>query len=302
MSPSARGAAREQDRRRLLLACCLTAVILAVEVAGGLWTGSLALLSDAGHVFTDLLALLLAFFAASFATRPATSRKTWGYHRLEVLSAQINGVLLAGIGLLILREAWLRLGAPRPVHTPGMMAVAALGLAGNLAGVWLLSRGSGSINLKAALWHLMGDTVSSVAVLLGGLVIALTGAVRVDPLLSMAIALVILFGAVRLLREAGHVLLEGVPGELDCDAVEAAMRSVPGVTEVHDLHIWSITSGQPALSGHVVVPRTPGLDREAVLTEIKVVLRDRFDITHTTIQIEPAGFEEIGEIHAPFET
>ena len=302
MRAPARGAAREQDRGRLLIACCLTALLLAAEVAGGLWTGSLALLSDAGHMFTDLLALLLAFFAATVATRPATARKTWGYHRLEVLSALVNGLLLAGIGLLILREAWQRLAAPRPVQTPGMMAIAALGLAGNLAGVWLLSRGSGSINLKAALWHLMGDTVSSLAVLLGGLVIALTGAVRVDPLLSMALALVILAGAVRLLREAAHVLLEGVPGGMDCESVTAAMRSVPGVLEVHDLHIWSITSGRPALSGHVVVPRAPVPDLEAILSEVKVLLRDRFDIEHTTIQIEPAGFEEIGEVHAPFES
>ena len=288
---------RQGDRQNLLLACTLTVGILVLEIVGGLWTGSLALLADAGHMLTDFLALLLAFLAVLFASRPANRRKTWGYHRLEILSALVSSIFLLGIAAVILWEAWQRLQQPRPVQTAGMVAVAAVGLVANLIGVWLLSRSSGSLNIRSAMWHLVGDTISSVGVILAGLVIAVTGVLQIDPAVSILIAGVILFGAVRVLREASDVLLESAPHGVDCDDVARAIRSVQGVIDVHDLHVWSITTGMPALSGHVIVSRTEPVPTDEILTQVKLGLREQFDIDHTTIQVESELFEEIGELH-----
>jgi cobalt-zinc-cadmium efflux system protein len=288
---------RRKDRRYLLLVCGLTTLILAVEVVGGLWTGSLALLADAGHMLTDLLALLLALTAVLFASRPASSRRTWGYHRLEILSALVNGFLLLGIAGVILWESWERLATPRPVQTGGMVAVAAVGLVANLVGVWLLSAGSGSLNIRGAMWHLVGDTISSVGVIVAGLLIAVTGIVRIDAFVSILIAGVIVYGAVRVVREAYDVLLESAPPGLDCDEVADAIRSVEGVLDVHELHIWSITTGMPALSGHVVVPPSGPPETDSVLERIKVMLKSRFEIEHATIQVESRCFEMSGDLH-----
>jgi cobalt-zinc-cadmium efflux system protein len=290
-------ALRRKDRRYLLLACGLSAGILVVEVVGGIWTGSLALLADAGHVLTDLLALLLAFMAVLFASRPASPRRTWGYHRLEILSALTNGLLLLGIVAVILWKAWERLEEPRAVQSGGMVAVATIGLVANLIGVWLLSSASGSLNIRGAMWHLVGDTISSVGVILGGLLIAATGIVQIDSLVSVGIAGIILYGAVQIVREASDVLLESAPAGLDRDQVATAIRSVEGVLDVHDLHIWSITTGMPALSGHVIVPRSGPTETDSILARIKAMLRERFDIDHTTIQIESECLEEFGGLH-----
>jgi cobalt-zinc-cadmium efflux system protein len=290
-------ALRRKDRRYLLLACGLSTLILTVEVVGGLWTGSLALLADAGHVLTDLLALLLALTAVLFASRPASSRRTWGYHRLEILSALVNGFLLLGIAGVILWEAWERLAAPRPVQSGGMVAVAAVGLVANLLGVWLLSSASGSLNIRGVLWHLVGDTISSVGVIVAGLLIAVTGVVRIDAVVSVLIAGIVVYGAVRVVREAYDVLLESAPAGLDCDEVADAIRSLDGVLDVHDLHIWSITTGMPALSGHVVVPPSGPPETDTLLKRIKVMLKSRFEIDHATIQVESRCFEMSGDLH-----
>ena len=290
-------AARQRDRRLLLLVCGITAAILGLEVVGGVLTGSLALLADAGHMLTDLLALLVAFFAVVLASRPATARKTWGYHRLEILSAFLNGVLLLAIAGLILWQAWARFADPGPIHSAGMTAVASVGLVANLSAVWILSRSSRSLNLRSALWHVLGDTISSVGVIIAGLAIAVTGISRIDSVVSAGIALIIVYGAVRLVWEASDVLLESAPIGLDSREVQAAIGAVAGVLEVRDLHVWSITTGLPALSGHVIIPAGNAGEVDAVLERIKRLLYEQFDIAHSTIQVQTERFEEIGDLH-----
>lgn len=289
--------ARRVDRRTLLTVAGLTLSVLAVEVVGGLWTGSLALLADAGHMLTDLLALVIALVGLVYASRPASARRTWGYHRLEILSAFANGFLLLAVAAVILWQSWQRFLQPREVHAGGMTAVAGVGLLANLVAVWLLSRSSRSLNLRGVLWHMLGDTLSSIGVLGAGVIIAATGVARVDALVSGAIALVIVYGSVRLVWEASDVLLESAPAGLDSSEIDAAMRAVPGVVDVRDLHVWSITTGLPALSGHVIMPADRALDVDDVLEHIKRLLNDRFGIGHSTIQVQTENFQEIDEIH-----
>ena len=289
--------ARQGDRRSLLVVCAITAAILCVELVGGVLTGSLALLADAGHVLTDLLALLVALVALVLASKPPTLRKTWGYHRLEILSAFINGVLLLGISCVILWHAWGRLAQPRDIHGGGMTAIAIVGLLANLLAVWVLSRASGSLNMRGARWHVLGDTISSIGVVLAGVLITLTGVSQIDVVVSVGIALIIVYGAVRLVWEASDVLLESAPGGLDCRAIQAAIRTVAGVVEIRDLHIWSITTGLPALTGHVIIPAARAGEGDALLAQIKALLRERFGIAHSTIQIQTELFEDSGDVH-----
>jgi cobalt-zinc-cadmium efflux system protein len=291
------GCSRLRDRRSLLIAAGLAGSILLLEVAGGLWSGSLALLADAGHVLTDLLAMLMAYTALVLASRPPDTRRTFGYHRFEILSALTNGLLLLFMAAVILWEAIQRLRDPVAVASGAMLVVAVVGLVANLAGVLVLSRASGSLNMRGALWHLVGDTLSSVGVILAAVAIRFTGLDVLDPALSVVIAAVIVYGAVRLIREAADILLESAPSGLDRDAVAAAIRNLDGVLAVHDLHIWSITTGMPALSGHVIVPVEDCSGSDEILTRIKVLLEERFSIHHTTIQVESESFQEIGVLH-----
>jgi cobalt-zinc-cadmium efflux system protein len=291
------GCSRLRDRRSLLIAAGLAGSILLLEVAGGLWSGSLALLADAGHVLTDLLAMLMAYTALVLASRPPDTRRTFGYHRFEILSALTNGLLLMFMAAVIIWEAIQRLREPVAVASGAMLVVAVVGLVANLAGVLVLSRASGSLNMRGALWHLVGDTLSSVGVILAAVAIRFTGLDVLDPALSVVIAAVIVYGAVRLIREAADILLESAPSGLDRDAVAAAIRNLDGVLAVHDLHIWSITTGMPALSGHVIVPVEDCSGSDEILTRIKVLLGERFSIHHTTIQVESESFQEIGVLH-----
>jgi cobalt-zinc-cadmium efflux system protein len=291
------GCSRLRDRRSLLIAAGLAGSILLLEVAGGLWSGSLALLADAGHVLTDLLAMLMAYTALVLASRPPDTRRTFGYHRFEILSALTNGLLLMFMAAVIIWEAIQRLREPVAVASGAMLVVAVVGLVANLAGVLVLSRASGSLNMRGALWHLVGDTLSSVGVILAAVAIRFTGIDVLDPALSVVIAAVIVYGAVRLIREAADILLESAPSGLDRDAVAAAIRNLDGVLAVHDLHIWSITTGMPALSGHVIVPVEACSGSDEILTRIKVLLGERFSIHHTTIQVESESFQEIGVLH-----
>jgi cobalt-zinc-cadmium efflux system protein len=291
------GCSRLRDRRSLLIAAGLAGSILLLEVAGGLWSGSLALLADAGHVLTDLLAMLMAYTALVLASRPPDTRRTFGYHRFEILSALTNGLLLMFMAAVIIWEAIQRLREPVAVASGAMLVVAVVGLVANLAGVLVLSRASGSLNMRGALWHLVGDTLSSVGVILAAVAIRFTGLDVLDPALSVVIAAVIVYGAVRLIREAADILLESAPSGLDRDAVAAAIRNLDGVLAVHDLHIWSITTGMPALSGHVIVPVEDCSRSDEILTRIKVLLGERFSIHHTTIQVESESFQEIGVLH-----
>jgi len=289
--------ARRMQTRQLRLAILLAAGTLLIEVAGGILSGSLALLSDAGHVLTDVLALVLSLMAVRFASLPATSAKTFGYHRLEILTALLNGSLLVVISAGILYKAVRRFLAPEPIESSVMIGVALLGLVANLAGVFLLSRAPQNLNLRCARMHVIGDTVSSVGVLAAGGIIALTGWERLDAITGGVIAVIIAVGSIRLVREAVDVLLEATPEGIDPDEVSRAIATVPGVIEVHDLHIWSITTGLPALSGHVRLDGAPTGAGDDMLNRIKETVRDRFGIVHTTIQIESRGYEELGDVH-----
>ncbi len=294
---SATREARVVQKRQLQNVIALSAAILVIEAVGGLLSGSLALLSDAGHVLTDVLALVLSLMAVRFSSLPATPEKSYGYHRIEILTALLNGALLILISAGIVYKAFGRFFEPVPIHSGVMMGVACVGLVANLAGVALLSGAPQSLNLKGARMHVVSDAYSSVGVLAAGFIIALTGWPWLDPLVGGAIALVIAVGALRLVREAVDVLLEATPVGIDLDDVSRAIATVPGVVEVHDLHVWSITTGLAALSGHVRLEGLEGRSSDEMLNRIKQTVRDRFGIVHTTIQIESLGYHELGDVH-----
>lgn len=255
------------------------------ELVGGILTGSLALLSDAGHMLSDVASLFLAVIALQVAGRPPTLRKTFGYHRLEVLAALLNGLTLWAIVAFLAWEAVERLRDPSSIAPEGMLAVATLGLLANLVTVFLLERVQhGGLNLRGALMHVIGDLLGSVGAVVAGFVILLTGWLPADPLASLAICVLILFSSWTLIRDAVNVLMEGTPRGFDVDALQRAIAAQPGVRGVHDLHVWTVTSGFHALSAHVEVDLRE--DREQVLRRLNVLLRDRFGLTHTTLQLE----------------
>ena len=295
--PATEGCASEKDRRRLIWTLALTGTILVVEAVGGVLSHSLSLLSDAGHMMTDLLAMLLSLFALSMAARPATHHKTYGYHRLEILTALVNGTLLVLVSLYLVYEAIRRLVRPEPVAAQLMLGVAIVGLAANLAGLALLSGSRQNLNVRAALLHVLGDALSSVGVILGAALIAWTGWYRIDALISIVIGGVILYGAVRLMKEACDILLEAAPSGMILGELTRVIRSVEGVVDLHDLHVWSITSGMPALSGHLVVQDRFLSESDELLNRIKQVLEERFGICHTTLQLESERYVEVGVVH-----
>ncbi|WP_211365156.1 cation diffusion facilitator family transporter [Pseudoxanthomonas taiwanensis] len=262
----------------------LTATVLLAELAGGWLTGSLALLSDAAHMATDVLALAIALVAVRLARRPPDARRTYGYARFEALGALANGSLLFVLAGYILWEAVQRVLEPRPVASVGMLAVAVLGLACNLVAMRLLHAGAGqSLNLKGAYLEVWSDMLGSLAVILAAVLIRLTGWYWVDPLLAVLLGLWVLPRTWVLLREAGNVLMEGVPRGVDVDAVRASLQTHPQVDSVHDLHVWALASRTPALTAHVVVAAG---DHERVRRELAGTLRERHGIAHVTLQLE----------------
>ena len=274
-----------RHKHRLIAVFALTAAFLLVEAAVGLWTGSLSLLADAVHMLVDAGGVLLSLLAVWFAERPATPAKTYGYYRVEILAALVNGVVLCVMAIGILVATYQRIW--QPPHVPGgpIVAVAALGLAVNLAGLWLLHAGAGeSLNVRSAYLEVLGDAVSSGVVIVTGIVILVTGWAVVDPIAGAVIALFLLPRTWSLLRQTVNVLLEGAPAHLDVNEIEAALAAAPSVRRVHDLHVWTLTSGREAMSAHVVVE--PGAPSDKILEELHVVLHARFGIDHTTIQIE----------------
>jgi cobalt-zinc-cadmium efflux system protein len=283
---------RHRDRGRLIGTFALTVAMMVFEVIGGWLSGSLALLSDAGHMLTDAAALLLAVLAIWFAGRPADLKRTYGFFRLEVLSALLNGLTLVGISFLIGWEALQRIAHPEPIKAGLMLVVAVIGLAVNLLGMALLSH-SQSMNVRAAFLHVVGDALSSVGVIVAGVVTWLTGWTLLDPILSVVIALVIAFGAVGLIRKTVHVLLEAVPEHIDLAEVFGAMKAVGGVLEVHDLHVWTISHSMHALSAHLVCS-SQVVDRDQILSAARSMLRERFGIDHATLQIESEQFAQRG--------
>ncbi len=257
-----------------------------LEIFAGLRSGSLALLSDAGHNFTDALALILAAFASTLQSRPANHVKTFGYHRAGVLAAFVNALTLVVIAGLILYEAVERLRHPRPVGINLMLIVAAAALVLNGGIMWSLkSRSKGDLNVRAAFVHMMGDALGAVAIILGAIAIRYTGWLQIDPILSILIGLLIVYTAWDIIKEALNILLEGLPSGLELASVTNAMREVPGVTDVHDLHIWSIGSSTHALSCHVLIEDMPPSASESILQRIQDVLCG-FHIYHSTIQFE----------------
>jgi cobalt-zinc-cadmium efflux system protein len=280
-APSAAGA----HRGRLTAVFAVTLVILVVELVGAALSGSLALLADAGHVLADGAGVGLALLAIRFAARPATPQRTFGYYRLEILAAVVNAVLLFGVAGFVLVEAWRRLTEPPAVASGLMLAVAAVGLVANAVSMWLLRDGQRhSLNLRGAYLEVWGDLLGSVAVLAAAAVIALTGFRAADPIASAVIAVAILPRTWRLLREAVDVLLEAAPKGVDLAEVRQHLVETPGVTDVHDLHAWTITSGLPVLSVHVVLERDA--DAGQVLDGLGACLAGHFDIEHSTFQLE----------------
>lgn len=277
-----------QHRRALRVTFALTFGYFLVEVVGGILTNSLALLADAAHMLTDVGGLGLALFAAWMSQRPTTPVRTYGYYRVEILAALANAVVLFLISFYILYEAYRRFQAPPKVASLPMVAVALIGLAVNLTGIWILREGAGgSLNVRGAFLEVVSDTLSSIGVLVAGAIMFVTGWYYADPLFSTLIGLFILPRTWGLLSQAVNVLLEGAPVHVDVQAVERAMLEVDGVASVHDLHVWTITSGLEALSAHVVLAE--GKDAQAasqLLEAISARLKDDFGIAHTTIQLE----------------
>jgi cobalt-zinc-cadmium efflux system protein len=268
---------------------------MVAEVAGGLISGSLALLADAGHMFSDVVALTMSLVAIRIAQRPATPRRTYGYLRTEILAALANGAILIGVSISILIEAVERLGAPTEVMGGTMLVIATGGLAVNLAGLAVLHGGrQDSLNMRGAWLHVLSDALGSVGALTAGGLILTFGWHWADPAASILIAGLIIHSAWALLREAVAVLMEGTPPHIDVEEIRRALLEVNGVEAVHDLHVWTITSGMVSLSGHVV--SVDDAHRGKLLQEICDLLHRRFDITHPTIQIEPPDFEEPGTV------
>jgi cobalt-zinc-cadmium efflux system protein len=273
--------------RGFRFAILLTAVTLVAEVAGGFWTNSLALLSDAAHVFMDLFALVLSLSAIVLANFPATDRRTYGWHRAEIFASLINGATLLLIAGGILFEAWGRFLHPEAVKSKEMFIIATVGLVMNLvAASRLHSHSHDDLNVRSAFLHVIGDAIASVGVIAGGVIMLFTGWYVVDALISAGIALVIAWGSVRILREAGHILLEGVPPHVQLDELVAKMRTVAGVNDIHHLHVWSICSHITALSAHIDILPDFRLRQGGIVGEIEQMLEHDYHITHTTLQGE----------------
>jgi len=271
--------------RGFLLAIGLTAVTLVAEVVGGLWTNSLALLSDAAHVFMDLFALILSLLAIRLAKRPVSDRRTYGWHRAEVFASLINGITLLLIGSGILHEAWGRFLHPEVVKSREMFIIAVIGLVMNLVAARALhSHSHDDLNVRSAFLHVLGDAIASLGVIIGGLIMLSTGWFVLDALVSAGIVVIISAGALRILREASHILLEGVPRHIRLEDVVERMRSVDGVEDVHYLHVWSICSHISALSAHIDLTPDSGQSQTEVIETLEQMLEHDFHITQTTLQ------------------
>jgi cobalt-zinc-cadmium efflux system protein len=281
-SPVPRGSAAPLPRLGGVLG--LTLVFMLVEVVGGWLSGSLALLADAGHMLTDAGALGLSLLSAWIALRPANARKTYGYQRWEILAALVNGAALFGIAAWVIVEAVQRIHHPQPIRAQLFLIIAAGGLLVNLISLWILHGiRQGNLNARGAYLHVLGDALGSLGALVAAAIILLTGWTLADPIISILIALLILIGAWRLVRESTDVLLEGVPGHVSMVEVHRRMLAVPGVSAVHDLHVWTVTSGMVAMSGHAIVPRLEA--HPEVLDRIRSEMA-LLGIAHVTIQLE----------------
>lgn len=274
-------------RRGFLVAIGLTAVTLIAEVVGGVWTNSLALLSDAAHVFMDLFALVLSLAAIQLARVPASDTRTYGWHRAEIFASLINGTTLLIISAGILNEAWDRLVQPEAVKSKEMFVIACVGLMMNLiAASRLHGHSHDDLNVRSAFLHVLGDAIASVGVIIGGIIMLFTGWYVLDALISVAIVVIIGWGAMRLIRQAGHILLEGVPPHIDIKELVEKMSSIEGVSNVHHVHVWSICSHITALSAHIDIEPDNRLRQSEIIGNLEMLLDHDFHITHTTLQAE----------------
>lgn len=271
----------------LILSTVATLLFVIIEFAFGLTAHSLALLSDAGHNFTDAFALLLALLAYYLLSKPADDVKTYGYQRGGVLAAFVNALTLIGLSVYLLYESYQRFLNPEPVHEFIMIAVAALGIVLNVAILWgLRSQKRDDLNIRAAVVHMMGDALSSLAIVIGAVIIHYTGWVQIDPILSVIIALLIIWSAADITRESLNILLEGMPRGIEMRALLAALREVPGVLDVHDVHVWTLGAEAHALSCHALINDMPPSESDCILQAMNGVLLERFHIQHTTVQFE----------------
>ena len=286
-----------ESTRRLGIVLALVVVFMVVEAVAGWLTNSLALLADAGHMLTDAGAIALALFASWLSRRPSGPQRTYGYYRAEILAALANAVTLIVIVVFIVIEAYHRLSEPQTVMGLPMMAVASVGLVVNLIGMWILGghhghdHGRQGLNLQGVLWHIIGDALGSIAAIVGGLLVWWQGRYWADPLVSVLISLIILYGGVRLVLKSVSVLMEVSPAEIDVREVQRALERLPGVVECHDLHVWTVTSGLESLSVHLIVDPFPA-DTD-LLAHAHEVLHERFRLNHVTIQVEPVGFAHV---------
>jgi len=273
--------------RRLLIALLIISAIMVAEFVGGLLSNSLALQGDAGHMLVDALALGISILAIQVARRPSTVTRTFGYHRIEIMAALTNGIILGLVAMYIFYEAYQRFIDPPEVQTTLMMIVAAVGLVANLTAMWLL-RGArkNNLNMRAAFWHIFGDTISSLGVITGGIIIMTTGWGIVDPIMAVLIGCIILWGAVRLIRESADILLEAAPKHVRIEEVNRMILGIPGVEDVHDMHIWTITSGIIALSAHLIIEDQTVANSGEISRAVNKELARLFNITHTTLQLE----------------
>lgn len=282
---------REGSVRALSWTLGLVVLYMGAEVVGGLLANSLALLADAGHMLSDAGSLALALFALWIASRPPTPERSYGYYRTEILAALANGVTLVLVALFVFREAWHRFHDPPEVAGALMMAIATGGLLVNVAGLWILREArSGSLNVRGAWLHVLADAAGSAGAVVAGGLIWLLGWRWVDPLASVLIGCLVLASSWRLLQESAAVLMQMAPGHIDVDRVRDALMSVEGVEAVHDLHVWTVTSGIESLSAHVVV--NAGRSARETLSALRRAVHEPFGIDHVTIQLEPPGFEE----------
>ncbi|MFD6949231.1 cation transporter [Nocardiopsis sp. TSRI0078] len=288
------------NSRRLAVVLGMMLAVAVVQVAGAAFSGSLALLADAGHTVTDSLGVALALAAVWIAARPATNRRTFGYQRAEILAAAVNALVLFVLCGFIVVEAVERLQRPAEVSGPGMVVVAAFGLAMNVGALFVLRSGArSSLNVKGAYLEVMGDALASIGVIAGGAVVWATGWTRVDTLVSLGIAVIIVPRAWALLREAVHILLEATPRDMDLGEVRDHLLGHHAVLDVHDLHAWTITSGVPVMSAHVVVAEEYLGDSGRMLDELHACLTGHFDVEHSTLQLEPPGHaDHEGPCHA----
>lgn len=277
----------ETTTKRIFLSIALTGLIFLAEFIGGLWTGSLALLSDSAHVFMDVFALVLSYLAIRIATRPADDRHTYGFHRMQVLAALANGATLLLISFEIFKEAINRFHNPTTITAGPMLLIAVIGLVINvIVALVLREHDHEDLNTRSAFLHVLGDALASVGVIGAGIAIYFTGLTWIDPLVSILISVLILISSGRLLKETIHILAEGIPEGMTASGVAKTIQAVNGVAGIHDLHIWTVTPGYVALSAHVILEDQKLSDSENIMTALKKRLDDEYEIEHTTIQFE----------------